>query len=395
MNQILQAANNRISSIIEDRRHLHRNPELSFQEHETCAYISKRLLSMNIEHSIIAQTGIVAHIGKGDRCIALRADIDALPIQEDTNLDFASCKPGIMHACGHDAHTAMLLGAASILKECESTLNGVVKLIFQPGEEKVPGGASIMVAEGALEHPKPEAIFGQHVYPDAPCGEIQISIGPTMASADEIYITIHGKGAHAAQPHQGIDPILIASELILHLQSLITKTRNPLLPGLLGITSIHGGSATNIIPDSVELKGTLRSFDPSWREQAIRMIQEHTGQLCALHGATSEVTILRGYPAVHNHEGAARFAIQTAQRLIGDAQVTDFEPKMWGEDFAFYGQHIPAAFWMLGVRPHHQASMPGLHNAQFTPDEQALPIGAAMMAKSAIDWLSNPIAYHE
>jgi amidohydrolase len=395
MNDILQAANKCMSTIIEDRRHLHRNPELSFQEYETCAYISKRLKSMNIEHSIIAQTGIVAHIGKGDRCIALRADIDALPIEEDTNLEFASCKPGIMHACGHDAHTAMLLGAASILKEQESSLNGVVKLIFQPGEEKVPGGASIMVAEGVLENPKPEAIFGQHVYPDAPCGEIQISIGPTMASADELYITIHGKGAHAAQPHQGIDPILIASELILHLQSLVTKMRNPLLPGLLGITSIHGGSATNIIPDSVELKGTLRSFDPEWRELAICKIQEHTEQLCALHGAHCEVTILRGYPAVNNHEGAARFAIKTAQSLIGDAQVTDFEPKMWGEDFAFYGQHIPAAFWMLGVRPHHQMSMPGLHNAQFTPDEQALPIGAAMMAKSAIEWLSNPPVNHE
>ena len=395
MNDILQAAHNRMPSIIQDRRHLHHNPELSFQEYDTCAYISKRLESMNIKHSIIAQTGIVALIGKGKRCIALRADIDALPIEEDTNLEFASCKPGIMHACGHDAHTAMLLGAASILKDHESTLNGVVKLIFQPGEEKVPGGASIMVAEGALDNPKPEVIFGQHVYPDATCGDIQISIGPTMASADELYITIHGKGAHAAQPHQGIDPIIIASELILHLQALVTKMRNPLLPGLLGITSIHGGSATNIIPDTVELKGTLRSFDPEWRELAIRKIQEHTEQLCAMHEAKCEVKILRGYPALNNHEGAARFAILTAQRLIGDSQVTDFEPKMWGEDFAFYGQHIPAAFWMLGVRPHDQVSMPGLHNAQFTPDEQSLPIGAAMMAKTAIDWLSNPIAYHE
>ena len=389
MNDILQSANNLMSSIIEDRRHIHRNPELSFQEHETCAFISKRLTTMNIKHSIIAHTGIVAHIGTGSRCIALRADIDALPIDEETGLDFSSTKPGIMHACGHDAHTAMLLGAASILKEQESSLNGIVKLIFQPGEEKVPGGASIMVAEGVLENPKPEVIFGQHVYPDAPCGEIQISIGPTMASADELYWTIYGKGAHAAQPHQGIDPILIASELILHLQSLVTKMRNPLLPGLLAVTSIHGGSATNIIPETVELKGTLRAFDPEWREQAIRMIQEHSEQLCSMHGARCEVKILRGYPAVHNHEGAATFAIKTAQALIGTSKVTDFEPKMWGEDFAFYGQHIPAAFWMLGVRPDGQTSMPGLHNARFTPDEQALPIGAAMMAKAAIDWLND------
>lgn len=389
MNDIMQAAIARTSQIIEDRRHLHRNPELSFQEFETCTYISKRLESMNITHSIITNTGIIALIGSGDRCIALRADIDALPIEEETGLDFSSTKPGIMHACGHDAHTAMLLGAASILKEQESSLNGIVKLIFQPGEEKVPGGASIMVAEGVLENPKPEVIFGQHVYPDAPCGEIQISIGPTMASADELYWTIYGKGAHAAQPHQGIDPILIASELILHLQSLVTKMRNPLLPGLLAVTSIHGGSATNIIPETVELKGTLRAFDPEWREQAIHMIQEHSEQLCSMHGARCEVTILRGYPAVHNHEGAATFAIKTAQALIGSTKVTDFEPKMWGEDFAFYGQHIPSAFWMLGVRPDGQTSMPGLHNARFTPDEQALPIGAAMMAKAAIDWLND------
>jgi len=389
MNDIMQSAIERASQIIEDRRHIHRNPELSFQEHETCAYISRRLESMNIQHSIIANTGIIALIGSGERCIALRADIDALPIEEETNLEFASCNEGVMHACGHDAHTAMLLGAASILKEREQSLKGTVKLLFQPGEEKVPGGASIMIAEGALENPKPEVIFGQHVYPDAPCGEVQISIGPTMASADELYWTIHGKGAHAAQPHQGIDPILIASELILHLQSLITKSRNPLFPGVLGITSIHGGSATNIIPEMVEMKGTLRSFDPEWREQAMIMIKEHSEQLCAMHGATCEVKILRGYPAVHNHEGAATFAINTAKGLFGEAGVTSFEPKMWGEDFAYYGQHIPAAFWMLGVRPHDQVSMPGLHNAKFTPDEQALPFGAAMMSKIAMDWLEN------
>lgn len=389
MNDIIQSAKQITSQILEDRRHLHRHPELSFQEHETCAYISRRLKSMNIQHSIIAETGIVAHIGQGERCIALRADIDALPIEEETQLEFASCKPGVMHACGHDAHTAMLLGAASILKDRESTLSGIVKLVFQPGEEKVPGGASIMVAEGVLENPRPEAMFGQHVYPDAPCGEVQISIGPTMASADELYWTIYGKGAHAAQPQQGIDPILIASELIIHLQSLVTKMRNPLLPGLLAVTSIHGGSATNIIPDTVELKGTLRAFDPEWRELAIRMITEHSEKLCAMHGARCEVTILRGYPALHNHEGAARFAINTAKNLLGSELVTDFEPKMWGEDFAFYGQHIPVAFWMLGVRPHDQQSMPGLHNARFTPDEEALPIGAAMMAKTAIDWLEH------
>ena len=241
MNTILSEIQAINSEIIHHRRHLHTYPELSFKEYQTCAFICSVLDNMQIPYQIVAETGIVALIGNGDRCIALRADIDALPMEEETGLDFKSVHPGIMHACGHDAHTAMLLGAAKVLKARETSLQGTVKLIFQPGEEKVPGGASLMVAAGVLENPKPEVIFGQHVYPDAPAGTFLICSGPTMASADELYWTIKGKGAHAAQPHQGIDPIVIAAELILHLQTLITKSRNPLLPGVLGITAIHGG----------------------------------------------------------------------------------------------------------------------------------------------------------
>jgi amidohydrolase len=386
---VLTQAQNLQDSIIADRRHLHQNPELSFMEYDTSAYIQGRLQSMNIPFTVMAETGVVALIGKGMPCIALRADIDALPISEETGLEFRSQKQGIMHACGHDAHTAMLLGAAQILKKNEDKLKGTVKLIFQPGEEKVPGGASLMVAAGVLENPRPSVIFGQHVYPDAPTGTILLSEGPMMASADELYWTIHGKGAHAAQPHQGIDPILMASELILHLQSLITKFRNPLLPGVLGITSIHGGSATNIIPEKVEMKGTLRSFDAAWREEAIHRIEKHSKELCALYGGSCDIQILRGYPAVYNNPTAAGFARQIALELAGQAHTADFEPKMWGEDFAYYGQHIPAAFWMLGVRPEGSTSMPGLHNARFTPDEKAFATGTAMMAAIAMEWLEK------
>lgn len=375
--------------MVETRRHIHRNPELSFQEHETCAFICRELASMGIEHKLVATTGVVAHLGSGDRCVALRADIDALPILEETNLDYASTNPGVMHACGHDTHTTMLLAAARILKQRESELQGVVKLIFQPGEEKTPGGASIMIAEGALYDPTPEIIFGQHIYPDAPCGQVQFVTGPTLASCDELFWTIRGYGAHAAQPHKGKDPILAATGLVQHLQSLVTKHRNPLIAGLLNVTSIHGGTATNIIPDVVELKGTLRSFDNTWREYAWQYLEEQTAAYCALHGCQGEITIVKGYPPLINDHNAVTFARNVAESVVGAGMVTDFEPKMWAEDFAYYSQIMPACFWMLGGRPHDLDSMPGLHNAKFAPDEHAMITGTSLLVESAISYLQS------
>lgn len=375
--------------MVETRRHIHRNPELSFQEHETCAFICRELTSMGIEHKVVATTGVVAHIGTGDRCVALRADIDALPILEETNLDYASTNQGVMHACGHDTHTTMLLAAARILKQRESELQGIVKLIFQPGEEKTPGGASIMIAEGALSDPTPEIIFGQHIYPDAPCGQVQFVAGPTLASCDELFWTIRGYGAHAAQPHKGKDPILAAAGLVQHLQALVTKHRNPLIAGLLNVTSIHGGTATNIIPDVVEMKGTLRSFDNAWREFAWQYLEEQTAAYCALHGCQGEITIVKGYPPLINDHNAVAFARTVAESVVGTEMVTDFEPKMWAEDFAYYSQIMPACFWMLGGRPNDLDSMPGLHNAKFAPDEQAMITGTSLLVESAISYLQS------
>jgi amidohydrolase len=283
----------------------------------------------------------------------------------------------------------MLLTAARMLKEQESSLPGTVVVLFQPGEEKAPGGASIMIKEGALADPAPEAIFGQHIDPDAPAGTVSFVAGPMMASADELYWTIRGTGAHAAQPHKGNDPVLAAAGLIQHLQTLITKRRDPLDAGVITVTSIHGGSATNIIPEVVELKGTLRSFSNTWREFAWQWIEEQSKAYCALYGCTSEFTMVKGYPPLLNDAHAVDHARAIAERAFGTERVKDFEPKMWAEDFSFYSQMMPAAFWMLGGRPQDQNVMPGLHHPRFAPDEQAMITGSALLASVAHGWLER------
>lgn len=389
MHTLIGEAKDSKKALINWRRTLHKNPELSFQEYETSAFIQQELAAMDIPFRVLAETGIVAHVGSGERCVALRADIDALPIHEEADVPFASQNPGVMHACGHDAHTAMLLGAAQILKKREASLGGVVKLIFQPGEEKVPGGASMMIREGVLENPTPEVIFGQHVNPAAPVGNASFVAGRMMASADELYWTIQGKSGHAAQPDTAIDPIVVAAHLITQLQTIVSRTLNPFEPGVLSVTSIHGGTVTNIIPDTVEMKGTLRSMNLEWRERAIANIENYSRTLAATMGATCDVTVLRGYPPLINDEAATAFARDAASSLLGEGSVTPFEPKMWGEDFAFYAQTIPACFWMLGIRSPERDETPGLHNCKFVIDEEALPIGTALMANAALTRLAQ------
>lgn len=374
-------------TLVSTRRHIHAHPELSFQEFETSAFIRARLAALGIEHRTVAGTGVIGIIGSGERCVALRADIDALPITEETGLDYASTTPGVMHACGHDTHTTMLLGAAEILKRDEATLGGRVLLIFQPGEEKSPGGASMIIDEGVFEEFSPSMIFGQHIDPDAPAGTLSFVAGPMMAAADEIYITIDGFGAHAAQPHKGKDPIYCAAGLIMHVQQLLVRQRNPLLPGVLTIASIHGGTATNIIPDRVELKGTLRAFDQSWRESAWSWLEHHVPAYAQLHGCTGSLSIVKGYPPLVNNAQAVELARSVALSTFGSTRVADFEPKMWAEDFSFYSHRIPACFWMLGGRPQHLDTMPGLHHPRFAPDESAMITGCAQLvavAKTAL-----------
>ncbi len=371
------------------RRTIHKNPELSFREFETSKFIQAKLDELGISYEILAETGIVAMIGKGDKCVALRADIDALPVVEETGYDFASSNNGIMHACGHDMHTTMLLGAAEILNSHEGELHGCVKLIFQPGEEKLPGGASVMIKEGVLKNPKPLAIFGQHVFPEAETGTISIGPGFIMASADEIYWTLKGKGSHAAQPQIGNDPILAAAHLIQYYQSIMVKRRDPLMPGVLSVTSVNGGSATNIFPDEVEMRGTMRSFDQAWREMMHNLIHNQSSALCSLYDVFCELIIVKGYPPLFNHPETVTFTINTAKSIFGEDYTFDFIPKMWAEDFSYYSQEIPATFWFLGVKPEGMTEMYPLHNSKFAPDESAMIKGTAQLAAIAIDYLKK------
>ncbi len=375
--------------IIQWRRHIHLNPELSFQEFKTADYIRTKLKEFGIDYKVVADTGTVALIGKGEPCVALRADIDALPILEETELEFSSLNEGIMHACGHDMHTSMLLAAAKILKSNEAQLNGTVKLIFQPAEEKIPGGAIMMIKEGVLDNPKPNIIFAQHIYPEAASGTISLTSGPVLASADELYLTVEGKGAHAAQPHLGHDAVLASAQIINYFQSLITKFRNPLHAGVLSVTSIHGGSATNIFPEEVKMMGTLRAYNEVWREDMHRLIKEQGTKIADLYNCRFEVEIMKGYPPVVNDKSASDFTFATANEIVGSDKVFEFEPKMWAEDFAYFAKEIPACFWLLGVKPKELPTMPPLHNPKLNPHEEAMMTGASMMVYSAVKFIQE------
>ncbi len=379
--------NQLLDTIINYRRHIHKHPELSFKEYETQEFIRKVLNENGIENKSIAKTGVLATVGnKSAFCIALRADIDGLPILEETELEFASVNHGIMHACGHDMHTSMLLGAAIILKKIEDNLNGKVKLFFQPGEEVLPGGATMMIDEGALENPNVEAIFAQHIYPDAKTGKVLFCEGPALASTNEIYITIHGRGSHAAQPHSGDDPILAAAQLILYFQTLINKKRNPLEPGVLSITAINGGNTTNIFPEHVKLMGTLRTYSQLWRAEMVELIHKSTYEISQLYGCTAEINIVDGYPALINNSRITQYTREIAISAIGENHVGTYEPKLWAEDFAYYLQKVPGTFWLLGVRPHDRAYLPPLHNSKLTPDENAIKNGIKMLVSTVLNY---------
>jgi hippurate hydrolase len=365
------------------RHHLHAHPELSFKEFETSKYIARQLEEWNIPHKIIAGTGIEALI-EGDepsyKTLAIRADIDALPITEDNEVDYKSQNVGVMHACGHDVHTTCLLGAAKILKDKQERFKGTVKLIFQPGEERNPGGASIMIKEGVLEDPKPEGIVALHVHPGLPVGKLSFRKGLIMASADEIYITIKGKGGHAAAPHQTIDTILVASHIIVSLQQIVSRNNNPFTPSVLSICSFQGGNTTNVIPSEVKLMGTFRTMDESWRYKAHELIEREIKNIAVAMGAEAEVHIDVGYPAVYNNESLTEKATVLAKEFFGNDNVEETELRMGAEDFGFYAQQLPACFFRLGVRNEGQGIVHNVHTSRFNIDETALQYGAGIMA---------------
>jgi amidohydrolase len=368
---------------IEVRHYLHSHPELSYEEFETSKFVQQKLTEYNIPFEVMATTGVVGLIegnNPGSRVIALRADMDALPIQEENDIAYKSQNDGVMHACGHDVHTTCLLGAAKILSELKDEWEGTVKLIFQPGEEKNPGGASLMIKEGALENPKPQGIFGLHVHPGLATGKFSFRKGRVMASADELYITIKSKGGHAAAPHLTADTILIASHLIVSLQQIISRNNNPLSPSVLSICSIQGGHTTNVIPSEVKLKGTFRAMDEKWRYKAHELIKKQTVELVAAMGAEADILIDVGYPFVDNESKLTEAAWQLANEFFGKENIEETELRMGAEDFGYYTHVVPGCFYRLGVRNEEAGVVHNVHTPKFNVDERAIKNGMEMMA---------------
>ncbi len=380
---IQEKAKSYSEKFIQIRRHLHAHPELSYQEFETSQFVQKQLQELGIPFETLATTGVLAII-KGrnpdSRVIALRADMDALQITEENEVSYASKNEGIMHACGHDVHTTILLGAAQILSELKDEWEGTIKLLFQPGEEKNPGGASYMIRDGALENPKPSGIIALHVHPGLDFGKLSFRKGRVMASADEIYMTIKGKGGHAAAPHLTTDTILITSHLIVSLQQIISRNNNPLSPSVLSICSIQGGHTTNVIPTEVKLKGTFRAMDEAWRFKAHELIRKQAKGLVESMGAELDLIIDVGYPTVDNDPSFTEENWQLANKYLGKENVQETELRMGAEDFGYYTQKIPGCFFRLGVRNEEKGIVHNVHTPQFNIDERAIEIGMGIMA---------------
>lgn len=385
--QIKKLATEYADEFIKVRRHLHAHPELSYKEFETSKFVQQKLSEFKIEHTVIATTGVVGIIkGKNPdkRIIALRADMDALPITEENEVDYKSINPGVMHACGHDVHTTCLLGAAKILNELKNEWEGTIKLIFQPGEERNPGGASIMIKEGVLEDPKPQSILALHVHPDLEVGKLSFRSGMVMASADEIYITIKGKGGHAASPHLTVDTILIASHLIIALQQLISRNNDPFNPSVLSITSFQGGTTTNVIPSEVKLMGTFRAMNEEWRFKAHELIKKLATELVHSMGGEIDINVDVGYPFVLNNEELTANARSNGAEYLGKENIEETELRMGAEDFAYYSHKIPACFYRLGVGNVSKNITAGVHTPKFNIDENAIETGMGVMAWLAI-----------
>lgn len=389
LNTIKNLARTYNNEFIEVRHHLHANPELSYEEYNTSKFIQSKLTEWNIPFEVKATTGVIGLIkGKNPdkRVVALRADMDALPIVEENEVPYKSTNHGVMHACGHDVHTTCLLGAAKILNETKEDWEGTIKLIFQPGEEKNPGGASLLIKEGVLENPAPEKILALHVHPGMEVGQFSFRGGMVMASADEIYITIKCKGGHAAAPQFTADSILIASHLVISLQQIISRNNNPFNPSVLSITAMNGGNTTNVIPSEVKLMGTFRAMNEEWRFKAHEMIIKQTKELVTAMGAEVDVRIDVGYPFVFNNEALSSAARTIAEEFAGEENVSETELRMGAEDFAYYSHQIPGCFFRLGAGNKSKGITSNVHTPTFNIDEAAIEHGMGMMA-----WLATKV----
>ncbi|NNF01098.1 MAG: amidohydrolase [Bacteroidia bacterium] len=379
--------------VVAMRRHLHMNPELSFNEFNTSAFVASKLKEYNIPVTDkIAGTGLVALIeGKNPskKVIALRGDMDALPITETNDVEYKSQNPGVMHACGHDVHTSCLLGAAGILQNLRSEFEGTVKLIFQPGEEKLPGGASLLIKEGVLEDPKPEGIIGQHVMPFIKTGKVGFRSGVYMASTDEIYVTVTGKGGHGATPHLNVDPVVITANIIVALQQIVSRAANPTMPSVLSFGKVNADGATNVIPNEVKLEGTFRTLDEDWRNEAHVKMKKMAEQMAEAMGAKCDFNIVRGYPVLINEEAITNSSRKHAEDYLGKENVEDLSIWMAAEDFAFYSQVANGCFYRLGTRNEERGITSSVHTPTFDIDEEAIKIGVGLMAYLAVKQLGN------
>jgi amidohydrolase len=384
---ILQAA-----EVINWRRHLHANPELSYKEFNTSKFVFDSLKSMGLQPETLTETGVVALVsGKNPskKIVALRADMDALPITETNTIDYKSKNNGVMHACGHDAHTASLLGTAKILSSLKDQFEGSVKFIFQPGEEKNPGGASYMIRDGVLKNPAPASIVGQHVMPLLPAGKVGFREGMYMASSDEIYLTIIGRGGHAAAPDLIIDPVVIAAHIIVALQQIISRNASPRQPTVLSFGKVLADGATNIIPDQVTVAGTFRAMNEDWRKQGLDKIRTMAESIATGMGGRCDVKISKGYPYLENNPALTKSIRKAAEEYVGKENVVDIDLTLGSEDFAYYSQVIPASFYRLGTRNEAKGITSYIHTPTFNIDEDALAIGPGLMAWIALRELGN------
>lgn len=380
------------NDVVGNRRHLHANPELSFNEHNTSAFVAKQLDALGISYQKMADTGLVALL-KGnkpsDKVVALRADMDALPITEANEVDYKSTNVGVMHACGHDVHTSSLLGTAKILSELKDEFGGTVKFIFQPAEERLPGGASLMIKEGVLENPKPQAVMGQHVMPLIDAGKVGFRSGKYMASTDELYVTVKGKGGHGAQPQQNIDPVIITAHILVALQTIISRNADPKSPSVLSFGKVIAEGATNVIPNEVKLEGTFRTMDEAWRKDAHQKMKKMAEGIAESMGGSCEFNIMHGYPFLINEPKLTAAARGFAEDYLGKENVLDLDIWMAAEDFAYYSQVADACFYRLGTRNEERGITSSVHTPTFDIDEKALEVSTGLMAYLALKELGN------
>lgn len=391
-NKIQELAQNIHQDVIANRRHLHQNPELSFHEDNTSAFIAAKLDQLGIPYEQMAGNGLVAILQgekPSEKVVALRGDMDALPILEANDVPYKSQNPGVMHACGHDVHTSSLLGTAQILNQLKSEFGGTVKFIFQPAEEKLPGGASLMIAEGVLENPKPQAVIGQHVMPLIDAGKVGFRSGKYMASTDELYVTVKGKGGHGAQPQQNIDPVMITAYILTALQQVVSRFADPKSPSVLSFGKVIANGATNVIPNEVYLEGTFRTMDEKWRAEAHIKMKKMAEGMAESMGGSCDFEIRKGYPFLINEEKLTARVRGFAEDYLGKENVLDLDIWMAAEDFAYYSQVADACFYRLGTRNEERGITSSVHTPTFDVDESALELSTGLMAYLALKELGN------